>query len=226
MKTLTRIIQVILVVAIPVMVLFAPLYVFVTDAFVRHEYGLADMPSSARFTDSERLSISHVMIDFLRGRATADDLANIALADGTAAVNEREISHMQDVRYVMDGLYDAAVIAAGVVLVLVLYLLYRAERRELASAIRGGIWLGAVIIAGIVAASLINFDVFFEAFHGLFFQSGTWLFYAQDTLIQLYPEPFWMDAVWKYGVAIAIELAVLFGLSAFLIRYTPDIERM
>jgi len=226
MKTLTRIIQVILVVAIPVMILFAPLYVFVTDAFVRHEYSLADMPASDRFSDSERLTLSHTMIDFLRGRATAEDLASLTLADGTAAVNEREVSHMQDVRYVMDGLFKSAAIAAGIVLVLVLYLLYRAERRELASAIRGGIWLGAIVIAAIVSASLINFDVFFEAFHSLFFQSGTWLFYTQDTLIQLYPEPFWMDAVWKYGVAIAIELAVLFGCSALLMRYTPDIERM
>ncbi len=50
------------------------------------------------------------------------------------------------------------------------------------------------LLLGLAAWMLIGFEGFFQAFHGVFFESGTWVFSYSDTLIRLFPLPFWQDA--------------------------------
>jgi len=52
----------------------------------------------------------------------------------------------------------------------------------------------------------------------VFFRSGTWTFEWTDTLIQLYPLPFWHDAVWKYGLLVLGEAALAVALSVPAVR--------
>ena len=68
-----------------------------------------------------------------------------------------------------------------------------------------------VAILGIILLAAINFDQFFDRFHRIFFESGSWLFYETDTLIQLYPLRYWMDATWKLG-ALALLGAIITGV--------------
>ena len=89
---------------------------------------------------------------------------------------------------------------------------YSARRPMLPLYLRQGVWIAAGLIVFIVVASVLNFDVFFTRFHQMFFSAGSWLFYEDDTLIQLYPLRLWSDAVWKIGVVVALEMAVVYGL--------------
>lgn len=70
-----------------------------------------------------------------------------------------------------------------------------------------GAWvtLGIIIIVAVLA--IIDWQFFFAEFHRIFFSDGTWTFPADSTLIQLYPEQFWIDA----GIAV-VALAVLFSV--------------
>jgi len=97
-------------------------------------------------------------------------------------------------------------------------LLWFARRRErIGHALRRGVAIVGVLVALVLASSLIDFDSFFTLFHGLFFEAGTWTFYAGDTLIQLYPLPFWMNAVLVYGALVLVGVALTYALS-FLFR--------
>jgi uncharacterized membrane protein len=95
-----------------------------------------------------------------------------------------------------------------------IWALGRKRAREIAAVllIGGAVSAGAVALAAIAATT--DFYTFFSAFHGLFFQAGTWTFPYDSLLIQLFPEPFWMVAggVWAGLSAVLGTIAVIAGL--------------
>ena len=70
-----------------------------------------------------------------------------------------------------------------------------------------------VLIAVVGVAALIDFDGFFVAFHGVFFEGDSWQFDDTDTLLRLYPETFWIVAS-----AVIVALVVLQAGALALLR--------
>jgi len=79
-------------------------------------------------------------------------------------------------------------------------------------AVSNGGWLTLGIILFLLTAVLVDFDGLFTAFHHLFFEGDTWLFYYSDSLIRLFPMRFWRDAFILTG-GITILLALISALS-------------
>jgi integral membrane protein (TIGR01906 family) len=72
--------------------------------------------------------------------------------------------------------------------------------------------LTLILLVGLIAYILINFDAFFLQFHQLFFEGDSFAFRYDDTLIRLYPEQLWNDAAILIGVltgAMAVGLLVI-----------------
>jgi hypothetical protein len=89
-------------------------------------------------------------------------------------------------------------------------------RRVVGSVLMASGILAIALFAGIGAWALADFDGMFAAFHGLFFEQGTWSFPWDSLLICMYPEAFWtgMAAVWgSVSVAFAVACIVV-GLVA------------
>src|SRR5439155_1384676 len=130
-------------------------------------------------------------------------------ADLVPVLNEREQSHMRDVRGVFAG-FELLVLMSIVVLAL-------AFRRRQDAASRAPIWRavgsgarGLVIAGGVAGAfALFAFDAAFEVFHQLFFSAGSYTFDPRtDLLVQLFPEQFWSETAIAVGV-VAIVVAIL-----------------
>ncbi len=217
-KWLLSIARAVLVLALPFVLLLSPLYLFVTTGFVRHEYALRSFPPSERFDTAERLRISDTILHYLRNKATLTEMSDMTTHSGEVALLPSEVQHLVDVKVVMDGMFTAHAIATVLALLAALSLWFSPQRRALPAALRQGVYLMGGIIAFILISSFIDFDTFFTRFHQLFFQAGTWVFYETDTLIQLYPLPFWMDAVWKIGVVTLIETGAIYFLAHLLDR--------
>jgi integral membrane protein (TIGR01906 family) len=62
---------------------------------------------------------------------------------------------------------------------------------------------------------LVNWSKFFVAFHGLFFEGDSWLFDYSDTLIRLFPMPFWIDIA-AVVVGLLLVETVLIGVVAWI----------
>jgi integral membrane protein (TIGR01906 family) len=60
---------------------------------------------------------------------------------------------------------------------------------------------------------IVGFGVLFVAFHNVFFEPGTWVFFYSDTLIRLFPERFWRD-IFIYVGLISALLGLLVALLA------------
>ena len=55
--------------------------------------------------------------------------------------------------------------------------------------------------------AVLDFDTFFSAFHGLFFEPGTWTFPSDSVLIRLFPEAFWIAAGASWATLVLVAAA-------------------
>lgn len=201
--------------------LLAPYPLLARPEFIRREYSRPGFPPSFRFSPQERERFSIATLRYLITGETLDYLK--ALADENGPIyNERELRHMADVKRVSDGALLALRLSLALALLSAITLSLKGWRRELALGLLAGVLmlvgLGLVVGAMVIA----NFDLFFTLFHRLFFEGDTWLFPYSDTLIQLYPLPFWVDATrwWLIISGVFAGLAGLLGLILYRFSYS------
>jgi len=208
--------HILFILAIPLILIVSPLYLFVSPGFVRYEYSRQGFPPAERFSQEERLRISDVILHYLRGKASLKEMATFPTTEGVPALRKAEVEHLVDVKHVLDGFFTLHKIAILIACLSIIYLWYSPSRFLLPIYLRQGVWVTGGLILLVLLSSVLNFDLFFTRFHELFFPHGNWTFYVEDTLIQLYPLPFWSDTVLKLGLTILLEGGVLYALSYIL----------
>jgi len=181
--------------------------------YLDYEYNQPSFPADPYgFTTQDRLKWGKLSLEYLFNQAGPEFLSAVKLHDGSPLYNEREMSHMIDVKKVVQsGLVAWYVIIAVIVLVGILTFRSGWKQTFWKSVERGG-YLTILLILLVLLAVALNFDQFFASFHQLFFTSGSWLFYASDTLIRLFPIKLWSDGFTFTGILTltgAILLAVL-----------------
>jgi integral membrane protein (TIGR01906 family) len=198
-------------------ILLSPLYYTVEynmPYFPPDEYGM---------TKEERLQWAPYAVDYLVNDADISYLGDLKFKNGDPLYNERELSHMVDVKNVVQGALRTWYLSLALLLILALTA-YRFEwLNEFFDGLRRGGWwmIGlAVAIASIVGVGILIdpnvFWEFFSAFHSLFFEGDSWLFYFSDTLIRLFPIRFWQDAfLAAAAIALGGGLALALGLKRF-----------
>lgn len=183
-----------------------------TDTFLLYEYNKTDFPQdSYGFNPDQRLSYASQNLVFVR-----DDLPISALeiqkSGEKPLYNERELSHMLDVQSVYQVFASLWTVVSALILILSFVFYVQADyRKEIPLALKFGglITTGFIVTIGLVA--LIGWDTWFDIFHKLFFTAGSWTFNYSDTLIRLFPQKFWMDAVLSVSV-LSAGGGILFGL--------------
>ncbi len=123
------------------------------------------------------------------------------------------VSHLDDVRAVLTTAAWATWILLGAVGIWLVWSMRTGRRESIVRALRAAGWTAIGVVPLAAAVALGDFDAFFEAFHGLFFASGTWQFSSSDLLIQLFPEPFWMTGAAAWGVLVVCGGGLLLAAS-------------
>ena len=201
-----KLIRIWLVLSIPIVLTIGVVRAVTMPWYPAWEYQRSGFPADPYGMDrSTRLRLAQAAIRYLNRPRDEAILARLELTDGSPAFNERELSHMVDVKRVYDRLTFAAI---GVLIVALLgagYLMNRDQVQAIGRGLRGGGLLTLCLIAALALWMLVGFSAFFTWFHSLFFEGGTWLFRASDTLIRLFPLQFWQDA----GLFVAGTVSVL-----------------
>jgi len=190
-----------------------------TPAFLRVEYNMRYFPPDEYgFTKEDRLRWAPYALDYLVNDADISYLGDLKFEDGTPLYNERELSHMDDVKRVTQGALRVWYISLALLALLGVWAWFgnwwQAYRLGL---MRGG-WLmvglavtvGLIVVVGIALNPNV-FWSFFSGFHSLFFEGDSWLFLYSDTLIRLFPIRFWQDA-FLLAAVIALGGGVALGL--------------
>jgi integral membrane protein (TIGR01906 family) len=218
MKTLHKILSWLVTLLLPVALTFLGVRLLLTHAFPAIEYRLPGFPvDEYGFTLQDRLHWSQLSIDYLVNNADISFLGDLTFPDGTPLFNARELSHMHDVKNVVQ---PALWVGYGVwffILALGLWARFGGWWEKFLMGIQRGGWVtvGVVAVIGIFAG--ISFWQFFTVFHELFFSGNSWLFLYSDTLIRLFPMQFWQDAFLFAGL-LDVVCGLVLGLSLPLKR--------
>jgi integral membrane protein (TIGR01906 family) len=182
---------------------------FLNPAWVGFEQGRSQTTAWTGFSEADLTAATNAILsDLVVGPPDFD-----VRVDGASVLNERERSHMRDVRGVFMGFFVLAIVAA--VSALVIAARRRAEERVATwRAVQGGA-LG--LIASLIVGAFISFfafDALFETFHRIFFPGGSYDFNpATDRLVQLFPFQFWNETAIAVGV-VSIVIAMIVALVA------------
>jgi integral membrane protein (TIGR01906 family) len=206
---------------IPLALIGLAIRVLLSPIFYKIEYNMPYFPPDEYgFTRADRLKWAPYAVNYLVSNADVSYLGDLKFDDGTPLYNERELSHMNDVRTVTQGALRIWYISLAILLLLGVWAWFGGwwDSYRL-GLIRGG-WLmvglavtnGLIVVVGI-AVNPDVFDTFFTGFHRLFFTGDSWLFLFSDTLIRLFPIRFWEDAfLWAAVIALGGGLALALGL--------------
>lgn len=212
--------------AVPALLVIGSIRLVMTPLFLQFEYTRAGFPMDFYgFSTEDRLQYGPLGIEYLLNGEDISFLGELTLPGDLCypprppeitcpMYNEGELRHMADVKAVTQATYLAGVLisiftAAGA------FVLWRQPtlRYHLRFALMQGALLTLALIFTIVLLALAAWEFFFDTFHELFFAPGTWRFYFSDTLIRLYPEQFWLDAVITIGVLTTVGAFIILGLT-------------
>jgi integral membrane protein (TIGR01906 family) len=214
MKILFRILSWFIAILLPLALISLGVRLVLTHTFLEIEYRIPGFPADDYgFTRQDRLQWSKISWDYLLNNADISYLGNLTFPDGSTLFNERELSHMQDVKRVVKPALWLGYAAGFILLGLGLWARFGIWWPEFLNGLRRGGWLivGLVVFIGIFAG--VSFWQFFTVFHELFFSGDSWLFLNSDTLIRLFPLPFWQAAFLFPGALILLGgLALGLGL--------------
>ena len=186
-----------------------------TPHYYENEYTRYQVADDVHMEMDDLLYVTDEMMAYLRG--SRDDLNIDTVVDGTPRefFNAREKAHMADVRNLFLGglalrrlcLFLAAASVALLAL-LKLPLKHLLPRMLCAGTV---LFLGVTaLLAGIIST---DFTKYFIIFHKIFFTNDLWqLDPRTDLLINIVPEPFFMDTAARIGITFCLMTGALFFL--------------
>ena len=188
--------------------------------YYQHEYTkysvLDNLPS---MTMDDLLIVTEEMMAYLRGNRKDLHVKTVMGGEYREFFTEREIAHMEDVQ----GLFLAAVFLRRLCLVLIffcigtIYLTKGNLRLILPKMLFFGtlLFFGTAAVLGLIIST--DFSKYFIVFHHIFFDNDLWILDPSvDMLINIVPEPFFMDTAFfiliLYGFLTLLVLVISFAL--------------
>jgi integral membrane protein (TIGR01906 family) len=202
-------------VALALVALGVPLLLMMLPAYTSALVVRVDAPALADLDVGQARDRAEEVRAFVAG--VPDATLPTSLDDGRPAFDESAISHLDDVRVVLDGARVATLAAALAAAAWIAWTLRARRQRALAFSLILGAWSVTALVALATVVAITDFDDFFAGFHALFFEAGTWQFPADALLIQLFPEPFWAISGAAWGT-LALAGGLLLGILGRRVR--------
>jgi integral membrane protein (TIGR01906 family) len=188
---------------VPVALTFLGLRLLLTHAFLQIQYHMPGFPADTYgFTRSDRLHYSRLAVDYLVNSADIGFLGSLTFPGGSPLYNARELSHMLDVKNVIQPGLGVGYAVSAVLLGLAAWARFGGWGNEYLRGLKRGGWLTVGLAVGIGVFAAVSFWQFFTLFHGLFFTGDSWIFEYSDTLIRLFPLPFWQNTFLFAGIIV------------------------
>ncbi len=202
--------RLLIVIAVPVILIVGAVRILTGPWFPAWEYRRSAFPDDPYGLErEERLRLAKASIAFLNLPRDLDRLRVLRLPNGERAYDERELSHMDDVKRVYDRITWGALVALVVALACGWVLYRQAGGAAMWGALSDGGLVTLMLLFTLGLWMLLSWEDFFTALHRVFFEGESWVFAYSDTLIRLFPMRFWQDA--------GIYVTTLVAGSAFLL---------
>ena len=182
-------------------------YTYAIDAF--------DAPERTGVERAELIKGTAGLIDYFE--SDEDLITTEIIVNGISEplFTEPEAIHFRDVRDLLNRVYFVQAVATVAILGALVAVIVAAarRRRDLAAIVfrrirQSAVWTVVAIIGIGLVAALGGFDFLFLQFHLLSFSNDLWQGTADDRMIQLFPQLFFLQATLLIGLAAIIEMGV------------------
>lgn len=177
-------------------------------------------------TMEDLLVVTDEMMAYLRGNRADLHVFTTLGGEYREFFNAREIAHMEDVRDLFIGGLNLRRLGLGITfayaILLGIWCKNNSERKNLLKSMVPGslcVGTGAFFAAAltIIAIFASDFSKYFVVFHLIFFDNDLWILNpATDLLINIVPEPFFMDTAFRIAATFAIYVIVFFVICFLL----------
>ena len=213
-KTLSSFLSFLTTLLTPIFLTLLGIRILLTPIFPEIEYRMPGFPpDSYGFSQEERLKYAKVSIEYLNNDAGPEFLGDLTFDDGSPLYKDREVSHMLDVKILIQVAMKVWAAAFGALILLGIAAKTTESTQAFFTGARRGGWLTLILTASLGILATIDFWEFFAQFHHLFFEGESWIFLYTDTLIRLFPMRLWQDAfIMEAIIVVGGGLALAFGL--------------
>ena len=225
MDKLKRAAVVLFVVLVPVF-LIATNVRWVINLPVLYSYGFDryDIPAYTGIDRSELLLSARQIRDYFNGEADTIQRTVSQYGVPRSLYNERELTHMRDVKALVKGVYRVQEFS-GLYLLAFAVVGLRVMGRRFMPRLGWHLGLGGAVTLGLVVAvglgSLTGFDRLFLAFHQIGFTNDLWqLDPRRDNLIAMYPQRFFFDATMLIALSTIVQ-ALLLTVPLYFLWWKP-----
>ncbi len=212
MKTIYK---VLLLIIFFLVILLSGIRFCLTPIFIEVEYRIPGFPPDLYgFSTDDRLHYAKISLDYLLGKVTDAEYEALTFPNGDPLFNQRELSHMRDVRDLTLITLRVWRIGLGLLTLGIILAYWLKWDNEFLQAGRLAGMSVMAFIAVILLAVVVSFNQLFTAFHRIFFEGDTWLFYMNDTLIRLFPTPFWVTVFVAIGLISFLLAFILYRVAS------------
>lgn len=186
--------QLVITFTLPFILVLGSVRLVMTPLFLELEYRRPGFPEDLfGFSTEDRLKYGPYGVRYLTNSTDISYLGDLEI-EGEPAFHADELQHMEDVKVVTRAAFQVLMLTAALFAMSTILLIRQSSTRpKILRGLQYGGGLTIALILILTALVFINWDFFFDTFHEIFFEAGTWQFYRSDTLIRLYPEQFWFD---------------------------------
>jgi integral membrane protein (TIGR01906 family) len=176
----------------------------ITNVYLKGSYGLYERHNEIDFDYDFAVENT---VRYLNNKQNYYDFPSFP-GGNDILMTERGITHMHDVKVVIN---DLRRVALFLVIFVSLYTFYLREKEQLKKVLKHLYITPIVLFAFIGGFTIVNFDWLFTKFHELLFDNDLWLLTWQDPLLKMVPEPFFM-ATGVIIVSLTLVSAIVISL--------------
>lgn len=187
--------------------------------YFRKEYQKYDIPSAVHMELDDLLYVTDEMMDYLKDYRENLVIETTINGETREFFNQREKDHMKDVKALF---LDAIWIRRGCILCFLFFGGILWKRKKLSVLYRSfQIASGVFFFTAIGLAFWISRDFFqaFQRFHHVFFRNQLWILNPKtDLLINIVPQPFFVDTALRIGILFAVGVIGIWCICTFLLQ--------
>ena len=185
-----------------------------TPGYYEREYTKYHVLEDVNMEMDDLQDVTHEMMAYLRGSREDLHVPTVVGGQPREFFNDREIAHMEDVRGLfLGGLALRRICLVIIVVCCALLAALKADiRRVLPKMICVGTVLFFLVLAALAAIISTDFTKYFIIFHEIFFSNDLWMLDPRtDLLINIVPEPFFVDTAARIALTFAGCVAATFA---------------
>lgn len=193
-----------------------------TPGYYEREYAKYNVLDDVNMEMDDLLDVTHEMMAYLRGKRADLHVPTVVAGQPREFFNAREIAHMEDVRGLfLSGLALRRLCLAVITLCCILLAVLKADiKRVLPKMICVGTVLFFVILALLTIIISTDFTKYFIMFHKIFFTNDLWMLDPRtDLLINIVPEPFFVDTAARIAITFLGSAAAIFAACVLWLRH-------